>query len=60
MKKQEIADAVGVTQKTVDNKIKDLEKVEKFPNLLKLSINYQNFFWLAKGGDVVEKEGLQV
>jgi len=43
MKKQEIADAVGVTQKTVDNKIKDLEKVEKFPNLLKLSINYQNF-----------------
>ena len=36
-KQQEIADAVGVTQKTVDNRLESLVNLDRCPKLLKIA-----------------------
>ena len=40
-KQQEIADAVGVTQKTVDNRLESLVNLDRCPKLLKIAALFE-------------------
>ena len=41
-KQQEIADAVGVTQKTVDNRLESLVNLDRCPKLLKIAALFED------------------
>jgi DNA-binding NarL/FixJ family response regulator len=43
-KQQEIADAVGVTQKTVDNRLESLVNLDRCPKLLKIAALFEEAF----------------